>query len=72
MNPQAASFEITIHENVKGYENQVVGNIGGTYITLLVPPQEKVNTITTGYVGACHYTHSMNTDRVRQKYVYTL
>jgi hypothetical protein len=41
MNPQAANFEITIHENVKGDENQVVGNIGGTYITLLVPPQGK-------------------------------
>jgi len=41
MNPQAANFEITVHETVKGDENQVVGNIGSKYITLLVPPQEK-------------------------------
>jgi len=41
MNPQTASFEITIRETPKGDENQVVGNIGGTYITLLVPPQVK-------------------------------
>ena len=32
MNPQVASFEITIHKSVKGDEIQVDDNIGGTYV----------------------------------------